>query len=235
MAKRDREKMMLAEHVLEVRHEASGTFLDVRGFIADYIRKDGFLPHWKIDSNVVNFRDHKDGIKLEGAFVGYKSAGYVVLNPATRNFFLERATAFWKLLLKNKHYEIPEPARFGARTKIFVPSTKSFDAINKVMWEELFTQKIRNLIGGTGTDLRFTIELKQKSFDVRVIGGPIHKDEAGRYFQFTSEEFKKSGLFLDIDIYQTDGLSHAEIPRMLKETVDMTWEKTERVASGLGL
>jgi hypothetical protein len=235
MAKRDQDKIMLAEHVLEVRHDASGTLLDVRGFLADYIRKEKFLPHWNIRSNVVNFRDNKDEIKLEGAFVGYKSAGYVVLNPQTRNFFPDRATAFWKLLLRNEHYEIPKPTRFGARTKVFVPSGKSFDAINEVMFEELFTQKIRGLIGGTETDLQFTIELKEKSFDVRVIGGPIHKDEAGRYFQFTSEEFKKSGLFLDIDIYQTSGLLLPEIPRILKKAVDMTWEKTERVASGLGL
>ena len=27
------DKVMLAQHVLEVRHEASGTFLDVRSFV----------------------------------------------------------------------------------------------------------------------------------------------------------------------------------------------------------
>jgi len=47
MTKTDRDKIMLAEHVLEVRHEASGTFLDVRGYVADYIRREKFLPHWK--------------------------------------------------------------------------------------------------------------------------------------------------------------------------------------------
>ena len=33
---------MLAEHILEVRHEASGAFLDARGRIGDYIRQKKF-------------------------------------------------------------------------------------------------------------------------------------------------------------------------------------------------
>ena len=235
MSKGDRNKVMLAEHVLEVRHDASGTLLDVRGVVADYVRNQKFLPHWKIDTNVVNFQDTKGGIQTEGAFVGYKSAGYVVLNPQTRNFFPDRATAFWKLIQGITHYKIPEPTRFGARTKIFVPSSKSFDEINKTMFEELFAEKIRELIGGTETDLQFTIELKDKSFEVRVLGGPLHKDEASRHFQFKSEHFKKSGLFLDIDVYRSNEVSHPEIPRLLKDAVDLTWNKAERVATGLGL
>ncbi|GAH01024.1 unnamed protein product [marine sediment metagenome] len=38
----------------------------------------------------MNFRDESDAIKTEGAFVGYKSAGYVTLNPSTRNYFTDR-------------------------------------------------------------------------------------------------------------------------------------------------
>jgi hypothetical protein len=48
---------MVAEQILEVRYTPSGSFLDVRGYVADYIRENGFLPHWKIDINVVSFRD----------------------------------------------------------------------------------------------------------------------------------------------------------------------------------
>ena len=83
MAKKEKDKIMLAEHILEVRHEASGTFLDVRGYVADYIRGKNIFPHWKIDTNIINFRDIANGINKEGAFVGYKSAGYIVYNPDT--------------------------------------------------------------------------------------------------------------------------------------------------------
>jgi hypothetical protein len=234
MAKADKDKIMLTDHVLEVRHEASGTFLDVRGYVADYIRGQKFLPHWTIETNVINFRDESEKIKTEGAFVGYKSAGYVVLNPQTRNFFADRTTAFWKMLLKNEHYQLPKPTRFGTRTRVFVPSEMGFDEINKKMFEGLLTDRARTLIGGKETDLQFTIELKEAAFDVRLIGGPIHKDEAGKYFQFESDYFKKCGLFLDIDYYKTQDLSTEVVPKLLHEAVDLTWLKAERIATGLG-
>jgi len=65
MAKPKDEKVMLAEHTLEVRHFASGTFLDVRGYVADYIRQEGAFPHWQIDANVVNFRDESNVVKSD--------------------------------------------------------------------------------------------------------------------------------------------------------------------------
>jgi len=235
MAKHDRDKVMLVEHVLEVRHEASGTFLDVRGQIADFVRKANFLPHWKIDSNVVNFRDEQSTIKTEGAFVGYKSAGYVVLNPQTRNFFLERASAFWRLLSSNSTYQLPSPNRFGMRTKVFVPSSLAFEQINRTMFESMFTEKARALFGGNEKDLQLTIDLTEAGFDVRVIGGPIHKDEAPQYFQFEADDLKKCGLFLDIDYFKTTDLAIGAVPRLLNEAVTRMWEKAEKIATGLGL
>jgi len=234
MTKTDRDKIMLAEHVLEVRHEASGTFLDVRGYVADYIRQVEFLPHWKIDINVVNFLDESDKIKTEGAFAGYKSAGYIVLNPQTNHFFVDRATAFWKILLKNGHYKLPRPTRFGTRTKVFAPSAMTFEEINKAMFEGLFTENARALVGGKERDLHFTIDLKESGFDVRVMGGPMHKDEAGKHFQFESDHFAKCGLFLDIDHYTTSNLTLEAVPKLLKEAVDLMWSKAERIARGLG-
>jgi hypothetical protein len=189
MSKEEKNKIMLAEHVLEVRHDASGTFLDTRGFVADFIRANDFLPHWKIDSNVVNFRDESERIRQEGAFVGYKSAGFVGLNSPTRNFFPERGSAFWKLLVNNGRYKLPPLLRFGTRTKIFMPSIRTFEEINKLMYEGLFTENARNLIGEKETDLQFVIDFKESEFDVRVVGGPIHKDEGRKDFQFESDSF----------------------------------------------
>ncbi|KKM14310.1 hypothetical protein LCGC14_1707410 [marine sediment metagenome] len=235
MSKVEKEKIMLSEHVLEVRHAALGTFLDVRGYVADYIRQSGYFPHWQIDANVVNFRDEPNTIKTEGAFVGYKSAGYVTLNPFTRNYFADRASSFWHLLLKNSRYKIPEPTRFGIRTKLFIPSPQSFDEINKAMFEGLFTEKARSIVGGKETDLQFIIESKEDVFDVRVSGGPIHKDEAKKHFQFDADQFNQCGLFLDIDYFKTDGLSLSKVPNLLKTAINLTWKKAEKIASGVGL
>jgi len=236
MKTKERDKEMLAEHVLEVRHEASGTFLDVRGYVADFIQKQhSFLPHWNIDANVINFRDDPQKIIKDGAFIGYKSAGYVVFNPETRNYFVDKASAFWKFLIKNEHYTLPAPLRFGARTKFYIPSGKTFDEINTAMYADVFTDKARLLFGGTEQDLSFTTILKEAGFDVRITGGPVHKDEAARYFQFKSIYFEKCGLFLDIDYYRTVELSHAEVPQLLHDANELMWQRAEKIASGLGL
>lgn len=234
MAKPKDDKILFTEHVLEIRHAAVGLFLDVRGYIADYIRQEGFFPHWKIVSNVVNFRDEPDAMKTEGAFVGYKSAGYVALNPKTHNYFVDRASSFWKGLIKNKHYNIPIPKRFGARTKFFFPLTHSFDEINNTMYEAFFTDTARKLVGARETDLQFTIDLQEEGFGIRVVGGPIKKDEAGRYFQFEAEEFGKCGIYLDMDYFKTENISLQDVPKLLKKADALAWQKAEQIATGLG-
>lgn len=228
-------KLMLAEQILEVRYVPSGSFLDVRGYVADYVRDASFLPHWSIETNVVNFRDQPEKVQREGAFAGFRSAGYLTYDPETRNFFVDRAGAFWRLLQKNQHYKLPPLQRFGARTKVFLPSAKSFDEINEAVFNTLYTDKARDVLGGRQFDVQFIIELKESGFDVRVSGGPIHKNEVTSYMSFESTEFEKAGLFLDIDFYQTEGLKHEDIPRLLKAAVDLTWEKIERLAAAIGV
>ena len=235
MVKKEQEKLMLAEHVLEVRHAASGSFLDVRGYVADYIRDSGHLPHWKIEANVVNFRDTPNEVKQEGAFAGYKSAGYMVYNPETRNFFVDRAGSFWRTLLKNNHYKVPDITRFGARTKVFLPSIKSFEEINAIIFDTFYTQQARDLIGGKEKDVQFVIDLSEDEFNVRLSGGPIHENEVGNYLNFDSEEFKKCGLFLDLDYSKVSGIDHKNIPSLLKKAIPLTWDKIENIAATLGL
>jgi len=130
---------------------------------------------------------------------------------------------------------VPELKRFGTRSKIFVPSIMTFEEINKSMYEGLFSDRARTLVGGSETDLQFTIELKDAGFDVRVMGGPIHRDEAGKHFQFNSDHFTKCGLFLDLDFYTTEGLTVNGIPEMLRNAVELMWVKAERIARGVGL
>lgn len=54
---KDKERVIVTEHVMEIRHQASGRFLDVRGYVADHFKSNELFPHWQIDSNVVQFRD----------------------------------------------------------------------------------------------------------------------------------------------------------------------------------
>ncbi len=235
MTKKNREKIMLAEHVMEVRHEASGKFLDIRGRVADYIRDKGLMPHWKIESNIINFRDLPDGIQKEAAFVGYKGIGYIVYDPETRNYFEDKAITFWKALLANEHYKIPVATRLGIRTKIFLPSKKNFSDINKLLFKKFYTEKTRELLGGNEEDVQLVVDLTEGPFEVHFRSGPMHKNEAVNLLSFESELFAKCGIYFDIDYFKTKNLSHKEIPKLVKDAIGLTWDKVERIASNLGI
>lgn len=230
-----RDKSMVTRHSLEVRYEPSGSFLDVRGYVADYIRNHGFFPHWQIESNTVQFRDMPDRIKLDGAFAGYKSAGYIVVNPATRNYFYDSAIAFWKLLVKNEHYKIPKVTRFGCRTLAFVPTKLSFEELNALLFKTFFTDKFREYMGGKQTDMQFVINLNEGEFEGRISGGPMHTKEAIVNMGFQCDEFEKCGLFLDIDYFKTKSVDDSLIAKLLQEAVQLSWSKMDGVANSLGL
>lgn len=229
------EKVMLAEQILEVRHIPSGSFLDVRGYVADYVRASRFLPHWKIDPSIVTFRDKPDEIDKEGAFAGYRSVGYFIHDPETRNLFVDRASLFWRTIQKNQYYKLPDLERFGARTKVFLPSVQSFDEINSAFYRLFYTDTTREIIGGTERDVQFVIVLQEQEFDVRVSGGPIHKGEVGAYLGFESKQFEKTGFFVDLDFYRTTGLKHDDVPKLLRTAVDLTWSKVEGLATAMGI
>lgn len=235
MAKKHDMKLMLAEQILEVRYMPSGTFLDVRGYLADYIRQTAFLPHWKIDTNVVSFRDKPESAEREGAFAGYRSAGYFAFDPETRNKFVDRAGAFWRVLQKNKHYVLPDIERFGTRSKVFLPSDMEFEDINRNVYDFFYTEDAKMAVGGTEKDVSFTIELRERDFDVRVTGGPMHKGEARRYVGFDSSHFEKAGFFLDIDFYRTENIKHDDVPRMVHSAIDLMWQKVESLAAAVGV
>ena len=235
MSKRNREKVMVSEHVMEVRHKALGGFLDIRGCIADYIKDKGLLPHWQIDSTIINFRDRPDSIQQEAAFVGYKGTGYIVYNPATRNYFEDKAIAFWKTLLDNQHYDIPIATRLGIRTKVFLPSKKDFKDINKLFFETFHTEKTRELLGGSEKDFQLVVDLIEKPFEVRFRSGPMHKNEAEKSFSFESKHFAECGVYFDIDYFKTENLSHQEVPRLVKDAIKLTWDKVERITSKIGI
>jgi len=235
MAKKDKDKIMLAEHLVEIRHEASGTFLDVRGYVADYIREKKLFRHWNIGPNLINFQDMEGEIKKEGAFVGYKNAGYIVYNADTKNYFTDKASAFWKTLLENAHYKVPDPTRFGVRTKIFIPTSLKFKELSKLLFDTFYTEKAKKIIGGKEKDLQLVVDLAEGQFEVKLHGGPMHEDEVEKHLNFKSEHFSKCGVYLDLDYYKTENLSHKDIPKLLKEAIGYSWLKAERITSEIGV
>ena len=229
------ERVVVTEHILEVRHAAVGSFLDVRGFVADYVRGSGFLPHWKIDSNVVAFRDEPQKPFGETAFTGYKSYGYTSQNPPTRHFFQDRASTFVKLLPKNPHYRIPELTRFGCRTKAFLPCDLEFDALNKLIHDSFFSADFEKYIPNKPTDILIVSEFEQGGFKGRITLGPMHRDEVSNQFGFQSEYFSNVGLFLDIDYFLDETDVTSAVQKHLKDSMSHIWGKIDAISSFLGI
>jgi len=232
---KENHKVIVTEHVLEVRHQATGRFLDVRGYVADHIKGADIFQHWEIDSNVVNFRDAPKKAESVGAFAGFKSAGVFVYDPDTRNFFEDKAGKYWRTLVKNQFYTLPELTRFGCRTKAFLNSEKSFEEINSKVYAKFFKEEFQRLVGKQEKDFQVVVEFSINEFDVRLVIGPIHKKEAGRYFGFESEHFAETGLFIDIDIYKTQHCQQSEIPNLTKKAMKIAWDKIDKISFAVGL
>jgi len=230
-----KDRVIITEHVLEVRHQATGRFLDVRGFVADHIKNADLFPHWEIDTNVVKFRDDEKKAKKDGAFAGYRSAGYYVYDPGTRNYFEDKAGKFWRTLSNNQHYPLPPLTRFGCRVKAFLNSDKSFEDINQSIYARFFTDELRSLVGQKEKDLQIVLELEGSSFETRVVCGPIHKEEAGRYFNFDSEHFSDAGIFLDLDVHRDKGFESKDVPQLTKRAMAIVWESIDKISESVGV
>jgi hypothetical protein len=230
-----KENIMIAEHIFELRHVATGTFLDRRGLVADYIKESGIFNHWKIDNNIVHFRDGANKIEQDGGFAGYKSLGYIVYNPPTYNYFVDKTIKFLSIIHKNDEYEIPKPTRFGTRLKIFIPSDMSFDRINNKIYDKVFNNNFQQLVNGKEQDMKFTIQLIESEFNIKIDGGPVQKNEINNFMSFSSDHFKNTGLFLDVDCYKTKNLTHERIPNLLNKGVKLIWNKVDKIATGMGL
>jgi len=233
MTKKD--EIVVTEHTLEVRHFASGKFLDSRGFIADYIRSNEIFPHWQIDTNVVQFRDLPTTVSKIGGFVGYKSAGLFCYDPDTRNYFEDKAAKFWRTLIKNQFYNIPDIQRFGCRTKAFLNCQKTFKEINDTLYQNYFSDAFRELMGDKEKDLQVVIDLLVDNFNMKITIGPIQKKEARRYFNFDSDHFNETGIYIDIDVSKTEDVKEKDIPGLVKSAMAETWKKVDEISRSNGI
>lgn len=225
---KDENRVIVTEHILEVRHQPTGRFLDVRGFVADHIKGADLFPHWQIDTNVVNFRDAPKHPKKIGAFAGFKSVGVFVYDPDTRNYFEDKAGKYWRTLIKNQFYTLPDITRFGCRTKAFLNSQKSFDEINDTLYSKFFTKEFKELMGEKEKDLQIVIDLEIQDFAVRITCGPIHKEEAGNYFSFRSDHFEETGVYIDVDFSKKSPINLKDVPSLTKQAIKYTWKESIR-------
>lgn len=235
MRTKKEDQVMVNEHVLEVRFRPSGTFVDKRGLIADYIVEKGQFSYWRIETNVVNFQDMEGGIKRVGGFVSFRNVGYVAYDPQTKNFFEDKAISFWKDFLSNPHFDLPLITRFGLRTKTFITSNSNFESLESKMFSKFFRTDVEDIVGGKRSDLQIVFDLSEDNFKSRLLLGPLHKDEANRHFSFSSEHFKATGTYIDCDIYQEKTVNQSEVPLLVKKAMELVWQKIDLISQALEL
>jgi len=228
-------KIFITEHVLELKHAAAGKFLDVRGEVADYIKKENLFVHWGIRENTISFYEEEGIPNKPKAMIGFNSIVFVAPNPATQNFFQEKAICFWNIVKKNKFYIVPKISRFGSRTKCYIPADNmTFDNIYKNMCSKLFHNDFMKQTR-TSTDLQLVLDLKEEGYNIRLVLGPVRERESARYFSFDTKEFAKSGLYIDIDCFKNGNIAHDEIKTFLDKAMKLTWAKIDTVVDFIGV
>jgi len=104
-----------SQHILEIRYKPIGSFLNVRGSVADRVSENTPLKEWAIGADRVDFHDALDKTRETG-FVTYRNAGYLCLLPATRSYFADRAAKFIKQVLSIDGLHFSPVLRIGSRS-----------------------------------------------------------------------------------------------------------------------
>jgi hypothetical protein len=224
--------MGITEHIFEVRHEALAKFLDIKGSIADDIKKRDLFSFWKIQENVISFSDQKDFItKDAGATVTYDRICFFAYKAVSDGNFRKNAINFLCELNKCKPYAVPPLTRFGLRIKSFIPATNmSFEEIYKCIATNLLNDKYTSILGEKQRDIHLTFEFEEKEFQVRAMIGPLKSDEAERHFRFKDEAFKENGLYVDVDYFKTGQFKYHDVKPMLEKATELAKKRIQQIA-----
>ncbi|WIT10460.1 hypothetical protein PFX98_16270 [Paucibacter sediminis] len=234
MTIKDGNRQYLAEEVLEVRYKPKGAFISHAGELADYVVNSGVLPHWTLDTNRIDFRDHPDEAVNLQAFFSFKNLGFIAHNAPTENFFKDKCIQYWKVVSSNKLFPIVDITRIGVRKRCFVPLGVDFDMVEEQLFKYLCKGDIFDLLGAKRKDLQVIYDLTEKFGQSRLTIGPLHRGEAEKHFKFKSELFEQAGIYLDSDGF----VENPKPKRMLvedfvRDVSDSTWDRFERLLAKL--
>jgi hypothetical protein len=220
------------EHVLEVRYKANARMVDRRGSWADSIAKHMRLRHWKIDTNVVNVFNPGATLRV---FAGYRSAGLIALDTATRNFFPDTARELLECLTGLDGFRVPiEVERLGVRSKFCTPYEGSFDDLRDRCVSK-YAGPTEAALEAIGSDARLTdvgapLNFEDSLGSFNSGAGPMKRDQLVAFFQ-KDDGFPEVGLFYDIDywVQPPEPLSGREVIRLTSAFAQAAWDRHERV------
>jgi hypothetical protein len=107
--------------------------------------------------------------------------------------------------------------------------------INNNLYNNFFSDEFKRLIGEKQNDLKIIVNLISGKFNLSITCGAIHKNEASSYFNFKSDHFEDTGIFLDIDVFIDKNLQSSEIPSLVKEAMVLTWNKIDNISKSIGI
>ena len=83
--------------------------------------------------------------------------------------------------------------------------------------------------------MQIVVTLDAGKFQLNINCGPIKKNEANNYFNFKSDHFEDTGIFLDIDVYLLNNVQGSKISSLVKEAMTLTWEKIDNISKSVGI
>lgn len=220
------------EHTLEVRYKPNPKILDHRGRWAEEISEQLGLRHWRIIENRIDiFSDNE----VEHAFVGFRNAGFMVIDTPTKNFFPNRATKLFRFLFDlpdfGKHLHIE---RLGVRSKFCTPFNESFERLVDLFISRYvgLTPQAREAVGASAKliDAGAPLNFVDKLGNFNTHSGPMARQQLSDFFK-KNAGFPEAGLFYDIDYFIRPNREIAErdVLTNIQSFADEAWERHERI------
>lgn len=220
------------EHILDVRYKPNPKIIDHRGRWAEEIAEHMGFPHWRIIENRIDvFLDNE----VEHAFVGFRNAGFVVIDTPTQTFFADKATKLFRFLFdlpdfgKSLHIE-----RLGVRSKFCTSFNGSFEQLVQHFSSRYvnLTPQAREAAGASAKliDAGAVLHFVDKLGTFHTNSGPLARQQLTDLFK-KNTGFPEVGLYYDIDYFVRPNRAVVEkdVLANIRAFADEAWERHERI------
>jgi hypothetical protein len=222
-------------HVLEIRFQPMGSFLDMRGRIADFIKSQNHFAHWQITENRVDFSNlEKRDEDPETAYVAFRNCGYQVHNPSTHNYFSDRGGKFINLLGQVPNFRFPSIQRFGVRGQFFTSIEKeSFGELKDEILRKSISSELQGIVDAVIDDFGITLDCRENDLFLKLHFGPMKKDQFVEQFSKMAQDeaVSKNGFFMDVDCHKVDlgEIQTRTLIADLKQLHQKCWDALEKM------
>lgn len=220
-----------SQHILEVRYKPVGSFLNIRGSIADRVAEHTPLREWSIGQDRVDFHDGLEQTKETG-FVSYRNFGYLSLLPPTRQYFPDRALKFIKEILSSGGLSVDPILRIGVRSTFIFPYSDTMEQLVKVLIDRTGypKQKMEQVFGGTIIDIGMPTNFESGNGRFNIQLGPMKKEQIEATVRW-HDDYPDVGLYLDIDFFKLNpgSMSYDTLSKVIRAFADDSWDKADMV------